>query len=156
ALGAAGDRVRRGEGAGDGPDYADPVQGVDDDEQLHDRCDGGGERGDLSGARVYRSGAGVSGDAGRAGRVGEGSEGSDAGEGLDAADSVCVCDSGAGCGDDRQRLAGEGVMSDSQTPKKAWLDDDRMEQLMGLLLRFGVVLASTVVLAGGAFYLEDH
>ncbi len=35
-------------------------------------------------------------------------------------------------------------------------DDERMEQLMGLLLRFGVVLASTVVLAGGAFYLQDH
>jgi uncharacterized membrane protein len=35
-------------------------------------------------------------------------------------------------------------------------DDARMESIMGLLLRFGVVLASTVVLAGGAFYLEDH
>lgn len=28
--------------------------------------------------------------------------------------------------------------------------------LMGLLLRFGVVCASTVVLCGGAFYLQDH
>ncbi|MDE1178011.1 MAG: DUF1634 domain-containing protein [Edaphobacter sp.] len=36
------------------------------------------------------------------------------------------------------------------------LDDKRMEQAMGLLLRFGVVLASTLVLAGVAFYLEDH
>ncbi|HEY8996900.1 MAG TPA: DUF1634 domain-containing protein [Edaphobacter sp.] len=36
------------------------------------------------------------------------------------------------------------------------LDDERMEQAMGVLLRFGVVLASTVVLAGAAFYLEDH
>ncbi len=27
---------------------------------------------------------------------------------------------------------------------------------MGLLLRFGVLLASTVVLAGGVFYLQDH
>ena len=35
-------------------------------------------------------------------------------------------------------------------------DDQRMESIMGLLLRFGVVLASTVVLAGGAFYIEDH
>ncbi len=47
-------------------------------------------------------------------------------------------------------------MSETQPQKKAMLDDARMEQLMGLLLRFGVVLASTVVLAGGAFYLEDH
>jgi uncharacterized membrane protein len=35
-------------------------------------------------------------------------------------------------------------------------DDSRMESIMGLLLRFGVVLASTVVLAGGVFYLQDH
>jgi uncharacterized membrane protein len=34
--------------------------------------------------------------------------------------------------------------------------DQQMEALMGLLLRFGVVMASTVVLAGGAFYLRDH
>jgi len=36
------------------------------------------------------------------------------------------------------------------------LDDKRMEQAMGVLLRFGVVMASTVVLAGAAFYLQDH
>jgi uncharacterized membrane protein len=35
-------------------------------------------------------------------------------------------------------------------------DDARMESIMGLLLRFGVVLASTVVAAGGVFYLQDH
>lgn len=38
----------------------------------------------------------------------------------------------------------------------AKFDDARMEAIMGLLLRFGVVLASTVVLAGGVFYLQDH
>jgi uncharacterized membrane protein len=36
------------------------------------------------------------------------------------------------------------------------LDDERMEQAMGVLLRFGVVMASTVVLAGVAFYLQDN
>lgn len=36
------------------------------------------------------------------------------------------------------------------------LNDERMEQAMGILLRFGVVMASTVVLAGMAFYLQDH
>lgn len=36
------------------------------------------------------------------------------------------------------------------------LNDERMEQAMGVLLRFGVVMASTVVLAGAAFYLQDH
>jgi uncharacterized membrane protein len=36
------------------------------------------------------------------------------------------------------------------------LDDARMERAMGVLLRFGVVLASTAVLAGMAFYLQDH
>jgi uncharacterized membrane protein len=38
----------------------------------------------------------------------------------------------------------------------AKFDDTRMETIMGQLLRFGVVLASTVVLAGGVFYLQDH
>jgi uncharacterized membrane protein len=36
------------------------------------------------------------------------------------------------------------------------LDDARMERAMGVLLRFGVVLASTAVLAGVVFYLQDH
>ncbi|MBS1822157.1 MAG: DUF1634 domain-containing protein [Acidobacteria bacterium] len=36
------------------------------------------------------------------------------------------------------------------------LDDERMERAMGVLLRFGVVLASTAVLAGLLFYLQDH
>ena len=35
-------------------------------------------------------------------------------------------------------------------------NDERMESLMGILLRFGVVCASTVVLAGGFFFLQDH
>lgn len=35
-------------------------------------------------------------------------------------------------------------------------DDARMESIMGLLLRIGVVFASTVVAAGGVFYLQDH
>lgn len=34
--------------------------------------------------------------------------------------------------------------------------DERMEHLMGLLLRAGVLLAATVVIAGGAMYLADH
>jgi uncharacterized membrane protein len=39
---------------------------------------------------------------------------------------------------------------------KTRFNDARMETMMGTLLRFGVVLASTVVLAGGVFYLQDH
>jgi uncharacterized membrane protein len=35
-------------------------------------------------------------------------------------------------------------------------DDARMESMMGILLRVGVLFASTVVLAGGVFYLQDH
>ncbi len=34
--------------------------------------------------------------------------------------------------------------------------DEKMELLMGLLLRVGVVLAATVVIAGGAMYLAEH
>ena len=38
----------------------------------------------------------------------------------------------------------------------AKFDDARMESMMGILLRVGVLFASTVVLAGGVFYLQDH
>lgn len=34
--------------------------------------------------------------------------------------------------------------------------DEKMERTMGLLLRVGVVLAATVVIAGGAMYLAEH
>ena len=42
----------------------------------------------------------------------------------------------------------------TESPHK--FDDTRMEALMGLLLRVGVVLSSTMVLSGGFFYLQDH
>jgi len=35
-------------------------------------------------------------------------------------------------------------------------DDEKMEWAMGLLLRLGVLLAATVVIAGGGMYLADH
>lgn len=35
-------------------------------------------------------------------------------------------------------------------------DDQRMETIMGRLLQVGVLLASVVVLAGGAFYVHAH
>ena len=35
-------------------------------------------------------------------------------------------------------------------------DDDRMELIMGRLLQVGVLLASTVVLIGGALYLHSY
>src|SRR5258705_10964227 len=34
--------------------------------------------------------------------------------------------------------------------------DKRMDQLMGLVLRSGVILAASIVLAGGAVYLARH
>ena len=35
-------------------------------------------------------------------------------------------------------------------------NDDKMERTMGQLLRLGVLLAGTVVVAGGVMYLADH
>ncbi len=35
-------------------------------------------------------------------------------------------------------------------------DDEKMERAIGLLLRVGVLLAATVVIAGGTMYLADH
>ncbi len=43
----------------------------------------------------------------------------------------------------------------SQRPKFKF-DDQKMETIMGRLLQVGVLLASVVVLAGGAFYLHAH
>jgi uncharacterized membrane protein len=64
-----------------------------------------------------------------------------------------------GGGDGLRPTHDDGTVMDGApdlSPPAHKFDDERMEQLMGLLLRFGVVLASTVVLAGGAFYLQDH
>ncbi len=36
------------------------------------------------------------------------------------------------------------------------MDDDRMDSQMGLLLRWGVIVACTVMIAGGATYLARH
>jgi uncharacterized membrane protein len=36
------------------------------------------------------------------------------------------------------------------------MDDRRLETMIGNLLRIGVLLAATVVFAGGAFYLVQH
>ena len=36
------------------------------------------------------------------------------------------------------------------------LNDEKMEWMMGLLLRLGVLLAATVVITGGMMYLADH
>jgi uncharacterized membrane protein len=36
------------------------------------------------------------------------------------------------------------------------LTDDRMEQIIGTLLRAGVILSAAVVLAGGVWYLARH
>src|SRR5271170_3100629 len=53
AFGIAGDRIGSGESAGDGSGDEDTVQGVDYDQQFHDRRDGGSERGHLSAARLH-------------------------------------------------------------------------------------------------------
>jgi uncharacterized membrane protein len=48
----------------------------------------------------------------------------------------------------------------SETPARKTgdngFDDEKMEYAMGMLLRLGVLLAATVVIAGGAMYLADH
>lgn len=45
-------------------------------------------------------------------------------------------------------------MSD-ETPKPKWTDE-RIDSIMGLLLRAGVLLSAAVVLAGGVLYLRQH
>jgi uncharacterized membrane protein len=43
----------------------------------------------------------------------------------------------------------------ARTGTPGW-DDKRVEQVIGILLRTGVVLAASVVLAGGVLYLARH
>ena len=50
---------------------------------------------------------------------------------------------------------GAAVHKDSRDPAAA-MDDARMEAVMGRLLQVGVLLAATVVLAGGALFLNAH
>lgn len=46
---------------------------------------------------------------------------------------------------------------ESQSPKfKFKFDDQRMETIMGRLLQIGVLLASMMVVAGGAVYVHAH
>lgn len=47
-------------------------------------------------------------------------------------------------------------MARAADDKEMQLADEKMEWMMGLLLRLGVLLAATVVIAGGAMYLADH
>ena len=70
AFGPAGHWIGRIQGAGDGSGHEVAVQGVDDDEQFHDRRDRGGERRHLFEPRLHRARIGDAGDAGRAGGLG--------------------------------------------------------------------------------------
>lgn len=47
-------------------------------------------------------------------------------------------------------------MTEPNTSTRFTLTDSRMDQLIGLLLRTGVLLASVVVLAGGILYMVRH
>ena len=53
SLRAAGDRVGRSQGSGHGPGDEDPLQGLDHDQQFHDRRDCGGERRGVSGPGLH-------------------------------------------------------------------------------------------------------
>lgn len=55
-----------------------------------------------------------------------------------------------------RELASEEVVSKSDRAHGADVADARMEMVMGRLLQSGVLLAATVVLAGGIMYLFAH
>lgn len=44
----------------------------------------------------------------------------------------------------------------AEKPRELSADDERVEKIVGNLLRFGVVMAGLVVLAGGIYYLCEH
>jgi len=48
------------------------------------------------------------------------------------------------------------VTAESSTPKPAGFDDQRIEIIIGTLLRTGVILAAAVVLLGGVLYLVRY
>src|SRR6185437_12677401 len=127
------------------------LQGVDDDEQLHDRRHGGGQRRRLSAPRLHRSRARLSGDARRAGRRAGRRANLDESQSRLASQSVHRDRRGDGGSDAVQRLHGGNM-----TEPHRGVSDEEVEQVIGRLLQFGVLLAAMVVLAGAALLLGRH
>src|SRR6185437_8477233 len=151
SLGPARDWIRHREGAGDGSADAASVQGVDDDEQFHDRRYGRRERRCLSASRLHRSGARLSGHARRAGwRAGRRAH-SDAGQGGLAPQSVHRDRRGDGGAD-----AVQGLHGGRMTEPHGGVSDEEVEQIIGRLLQLGVLVAALVVLVGAALLLGRH
>ena len=125
-----------------------PLQGVDDDQQLHDRRDRRGQRRRLSQPRLHRSRTGHAGDARRAAGLGSVA-------GVDRCATACL------------RLvfalvilavAAEMIYKGVREGCKMSHDNHdvkggKMEQLLGNLLRIGVLLSAVVVLSGSIAYL---
>ena len=95
--------------AGDGSGDAPAVQGIDDDQQLHDRRDGRGERGNLSQPGLHLAGAGDAGDARRSEWLDRGLEDPGACGSEDSPHRLRGGYCGSGPGNDYQQHRGKAV-----------------------------------------------
>src|SRR5262249_23224098 len=131
--------------------HAAPAQGFHDDEQLHDRGDGGRECRSLFAARVHRSRAHISRRAGRARRSARRRETPAEGPHFGAAEGLRNRHRGARHRDDLEGRARDGLTMAPTTGTET-----AAERLVSAVLRGGVFAAATVTAAGGLLYLAGH
>ncbi len=138
--------------SGNGSGDEDPLQSLDHNQQFHDWSDRGGECGSLPEPWLYRSAAGDAGNAGSTGRLAGGSESAGASERSRAA--LCVRDSDRRAGDrDAVQRSDRKIVMDAQA---SW-NDQKIEQIIGVLLRVGVSMSAALVFAAGIAYLwQNH
>ena len=149
---AAGNWVWRCESSGHGSGDAVAIQGVDDHQQLYDRCDGRSQCGRVPASRLHRS---RSGDARRTGsvarvhagrsRVGEGSA-------SPAARRVHLGHRRTRARDALQRPNPKTV---SVQFTSRW-SDDQLDVVLAKVLRTGVLLSAAIVAGGGVVFLASH
>src|SRR6185437_13223592 len=157
SLGAARNRIGNREGPGHGQDDAAAVQGLDDNQQLHDRCDRCRECGSLPAPWLHRAGACFSSDAGSPGWRTAGGANS-----RWSTNAMATATFHRGRRHPRVRNAvqrpARRIVTNPQQSEAASRDarDLRVEQIIGRLLQLGVLAAALVVLVGGVLLLRQY
>ncbi len=153
AFRTARDRLRRRKGISHGPGHERSLQSFHNHQQLHDRRHCRCKRQCLSQSRLYRSRIGHACHARGCFGVHSRLEDPHYFEDTAAPNYFCRDHFDPGFGDDLQRHCGKAL---AMNDKKLMLSDADIDQIIGNLLRIGVVVSSLIVLIGGGLYLRRH
>ena len=123
------------------------LQGLDDDQQLHDRRHRRGQCRHLPEARLHRSRPRHAGHAGRARRLPRRGALPPCRQDPPATLPLCGRHPRPRCRDDRY-----GALRMTDQAEGRW-SDRTVERVMGTVLRSGVIVAAALVVAGGVLYL---